>query len=199
MRRRRRRDADEARTSLVALDLRRRSIRSRRRRARYGGGVGEEHHARIYLPGRQRYRRGRMRVVASRAGRFAPLGKVESTTSWTEPGSSLKSVSLVGRAHAGRGFGGAGARRAPVPRRGRGQEAEEGEEGRRQGEEGRCEEGGKKGEKAVPVLQSELAQAAPGTFRAFETTRPEEGTSSTSSIRRREASLALSLRRTTDT
>ena len=56
---------------------------------------------------------------------------------------------------------------------GGGKKPKKGKKGGAKGKKGGAKKGGKKGEKAVPVLQSELAQAAPGTFRAFETTRPE--------------------------
>ena len=98
----------------------------------------------------------------------------------TEPGSSLKSslnsVSLVGA----RTQDAASAARALGERRflaeGGGKKPKKGKKGGAKGKKGGAKKGGKKGkagELAVPVLQSELAQAAPGTFRAFETSRPE--------------------------
>jgi hypothetical protein len=98
----------------------------------------------------------------------------------TEPGSSLKSslksVSLVGARTQDAAF----AARALGERRflaeGGGKKPKKGKKGGAKGKKGGAKKGGKKGkagELAVPVLQSELAQAAPGTFRAFETSRPE--------------------------
>ena len=129
----------------------------------------------------------------------ASLGKVESLQRLDGPGSSLKSVSLVGA----RTQDAASAARALGERRflaeGGGKKPKKGKKGGAKGKKGGAKKGARRVREAVPVLQSELRRLRREPSALSRPPGRREGTSSTSSIRRREASLALSLRRTTDT
>ena len=165
-------DATARNASLVALDLRRVRFGPAAARATAAALAKNTTLESLYLDGNDIGADECASLLrALDASRLSRRGGEHNVS--TEPGSSLKSVSLVGA----RTQDAASAARALGERRflaeGGGKKPKKGKKGGAKGKKGGAKKGGKKGEKAVPVLQSELAQAAPGTFRAFETTRPE--------------------------